>query len=155
MNSDGNSEQVSKNQSETNDAIEVAETQEISQVVAEYLSIHISSPVPPPALLQAYNKINPKYADRIFRLIEAEGEHRRKMEWEGLRRANREVHIGQVLGFLLGGFIVACGTYAAIHGYTVSGSLIGTGGVVGIVFAFIYGSRGKSPPKQGKSEDES
>ena len=71
------------------------------------------------------------------------------MEWEGLRRANREVHVGQALGFILGAFVAACGTYAAIQGHTVSGSIIGSGGVVGIVTAFIYGSRQSKPePEQ-------
>ena len=120
------------------------EAEEIgSQIIAQFqtLSRSFSGPLPHPEILKGYNDIDPGLVERVFQMAEADGRHERKMEWEGLKRANREVHVGQILGFVLGAFVVACGTYAAVQGHTVSGSIIGSGGVVGIVAAFIYGSR--------------
>ena len=54
-----------------------------------------------------------------------------------------EIKLGQFLGFLIGVFTVAGGTYAATHGAQIPGALIGSGGVIGLVTAFIYGRKGK------------
>lgn len=73
-------------------------------------------------------------------------QERRALEAQisNLRARNRETHIGQILGFLIGVVTVGCGTYAAVHGATIAGSFIGTMGVVGLVTAFIYGRKAKS-----------
>lgn len=65
-------------------------------------------------------------------------------EISNLRARNRETHIGQILGFLIGVVTVGCGTYAAVHGSPIAGSFIGSVGVVGLVTAFIYGRKAKS-----------
>ncbi|KPA09183.1 conserved hypothetical protein, membrane [Candidatus Magnetomorum sp. HK-1] len=105
--------------------------------------IQFSGPIPPPAILQEYNNINPGCADRIIKYAEDEAEHRRKVEILTLKTETLEIRLGQIFGFLIGITTILSGTYAAINGSQIAGSLIGTGGVIGLVTAFITGRSSK------------
>ena len=101
---------------------------------------------PPPKYLQEYENISPGFADRIISMAEAEASHRHKIENKVLdadieisRREFAERRIGQLCGLLIGVVALGAGTYTAINGHPISGGIIGTGGVVALVTAFIYG----------------
>ncbi len=53
----------------------------------------------------------------------------------------RERRLGQVLGFSIGIAALACGTYASVNGAELAGGLIGGGGIIGLVGAFLYSKR--------------
>lgn len=89
-------------------------------------------------------------------MAEAEGNHRRKQERLALdaeiqndRRLIsayiKEVRIGQVLAFVIAIVALCLGSYVAINGYQFAGAVIGTGGLIGIVTAFIQGRRKDTP----------
>ena len=61
--------------------------------------------------------------------------------------SNREVHFGQIFGFLIGIFAIVTGGYTALNGAPIPGGFIGTAGVVGLVSVFVIGSNRK-PPKE-------
>jgi uncharacterized membrane protein len=69
-----------------------------------------------------------------------------KAQIDGLQRESMGARIGQICAFLIGITTIISGTYAAVHGAEISGALIGTGGVIGLVTVFIYGRKGN--PKQ-------
>jgi uncharacterized membrane protein len=56
------------------------------------------------------------------------------------RKAERR---GQIFGLLVALFAVAAASYTAVHGAQVAGSIIGTGGLIGLVAVFITGRRVK------------
>ena len=58
-----------------------------------------AGPIPPPSMMKQYEETLPESADRILKMAENQSEHRQWMEKKELSFANREVHIGQMLGF--------------------------------------------------------
>lgn len=112
---------------------------QIAKVVVRHQAF--SGPIPPPSFLKEYEEILPNAADRILTMAEKQGEHRRFMEKTWLKLSNREVHFGQILGFLIGVIAIVAGAYTAINGAGISGGLLGTSGVVGLVTVFVVGSK--------------
>lgn len=98
-----------------------------------------SGPLPPPSLLQQYDKIQPGFAERIMALTETEAAHVRDMDRKGLWAAIWEARLGQVFGLTIGLAAIFAGTYAAVEGQPLAGGFIGGAGVIGLVTAFIIG----------------
>ena len=117
----------------------IVDTKQKSKHPIAIEGIQFIGPIPPPAILQEYNNISPGCADRIIKYAEDEAEHRRKVEILTLKTETLEIRLGQIFGFLIGITTILSGTYAAINGAEIAGSLIGTGGVIGLVTAFITG----------------
>jgi uncharacterized membrane protein len=114
-------------------------------VAAAHLEHH-SGPIPSPKILQGYENISSGFADRIMSMAETEAGHRQKMEKrvlevdaEAMRREFTERRIGQLFGLLIGLAALGTGAFTAAYGHPVAGGFIGTGGVVALVTAFIYG----------------
>lgn len=103
-------------------------------------------PIPHPETLAAYDKITPGLADRILKMAEVESDHRRSLESQRLaaqiadRKAERtERRIGQVCAWTIGVITIGGGVWVASRGAELAGGLIGTGGVVALVVAFLKG----------------
>ena len=79
--------------------------EKISSKILEKISVTISQeftgPIPPPPIMKQYEETLTGSADRILKMAENQSEHRQLLEKKMLSLSNREVHIGQVLGFLL------------------------------------------------------
>jgi uncharacterized membrane protein len=120
-----------------------------------------SGPLPPPEILQGYEAACPGAAERILRMAEDQGEHRRRLEdrtleagIEGMRRSFYEARIGQLCAFLISAFFLGCGTYAVIQGKEIAGGIFGTFGLSSIVASFILGRSRASEEKQEEEETE-
>ena len=72
-------------------------------------------------------------------MAEEQSAHRRQLEHMVITSNIREAYIGQFLGFLIGVIALAFGTLCIYSGHAISGSLIGTSGVIGLVSVFVYG----------------
>ncbi len=136
---------VSQNDSKPHDSHENSAKKQ-AQLTAQVASF--SGPLPPPAQLDEYGIIDRSFPERIFKMAESEMNHRHSMEKmsvdasiEMTRRDYTERRIGQIFGLLIGVVAIGCGTYAVISGHQISGTVIGAGGVVGLVSAFIYGRK--------------
>lgn len=62
-------------------------------------SISFTGPLPPPALLEHYDKVKPGLADSITAMAEAEQKHRHSWETSALDAQRAESRRGQWLGF--------------------------------------------------------
>ena len=111
----------------------------------EELLVSVSGPIPPPSMMEQYEGTLPGSADRILKMAENQSEHRQWIEKKKLSFSNREVHLGQVLGFAIGVIAIITGGYTALNGAPISGGFIGTAGVVGLVSIFVIGSSRKPP----------
>lgn len=114
-----------------------------------------SGPLPPPELLRGYEQACPGGADRIIRMAETEGEHRRRMEdkmldaqVESMRRGYREGRLGQIFAFSIAAIFLVGGSYVAIHGQPWAGGVFGSVGIASIVSAFIWGRTKKKEPEE-------
>ena len=97
--------------------------------------------------MKQYEETLPGSADRIIKMAENQSEHRQWMEKKRLSLSNREVHLGQIFGLLIGVIAIITGGYTALNGAPILGGFIGTAGVVGLVSVFVIGSSRK-PPKE-------
>jgi len=117
-------------------------------------------PIPPPNILAEYEKLLPGAADRILAMAESETAHRQMMEGkavnaeiDGLKSEATDTRIGQIFGLVIGLTTVLAGAYTAVNGAQITGALIGTSGVVGLVSAFIVG-RKNNQPVNGKQKNQ-
>ncbi len=100
-----------------------------------------SGPIPPPNVLENYERVLPGSADRIIKMAESEVRHRQEFEKINLTATIRETKIGQILGFLIGVTTIVAGTISAINGAEIAGTVIGSSGVAGLVSVFILGRK--------------
>ena len=115
-------------------------------------------PLPPPGILEQYEKICPGTAQRIIDAAHAEGLHRQKLESqsldaniEAMRRQFAEARLGQVFALIIAITFVVVGGYVAIKGQPWSGTILGGVGLGGIVTAFIVGRHRQEPPSEDAS----
>lgn len=100
-----------------------------------------SGPLPPPDALAAYGDISPDLVDRIVKMAEAEGEHRRAAE-KMLLRQDHERSVFSVLCALLvalAGFGLA--GWAAYLNSPVVASIVATLDIAAIAGLFLAGRR--------------
>lgn len=142
----------------------------LSEIERKFEQVHVkreisSGPLPAPKILEEYEKICIGAADRIVKMAEEESQHRHKMEEKALSAEiefnnkslqieGREILLGQFLGFSIAAIITLCGSYVALNGSQVSGTIISSTGAVGLVTAFIYGRTG-AQNKKSKRDDGS
>ena len=137
----------SKSDDETQSPAEVPESGEELEELLVRVSEKFAGPIPSPPVMKQYEETLPGSADRILKMAENQSEHRQWMEKKRLFFSNREVHFGQICGFLIGIFAIVTGGYTALNGAPIPGGFIGTAGVVGLVSVFVIGSNRK-PPKE-------
>jgi uncharacterized membrane protein len=99
-----------------------------------------SGPLPPPQMLADYDKILPSGADRIMKMAETQGEHRRKMEDKALSGDFRNSTRGSWFGFILGMSAIIFGFILLLVGKNIEGYVTLFGGLAPLVGAFLYGS---------------
>lgn len=120
---------------------DLPDASEEKKVIIIQASEVYSGSIPHPKIIAGYESIKEGFGDRILALIEKQSEHRQFMEKESLQMQHNEIKRGQNYAFLIGSIAIISGCVTAIMGAVVPGALIGTGGVVGLVSAFIYGAK--------------
>lgn len=118
-------------------------------------STSFRGPLPPPDVLRGYNDILPGAADRIIRMAEREGDHRRLYEQRELRRRSREATIGQFLGFGLALALIGGAVYSASIGYPWVATAMASVPLIGEVLKRFLPAKAEGnttlPAKQQKS----
>lgn len=109
-------------------------------IQASRIQSSYSSPLPPPEIIEGYEKILPGSADRILTMTEKQGEHRRKLEESVVTSDIKRSNLGLWLAAGVTTIIVLCATYLAVNGReTTAGIMVGTA-MVTLSGNFIYGS---------------
>jgi uncharacterized membrane protein len=106
--------------------------------------LHYQGPLPPPEALARYEQIQIGLANRIVALAEQESQHRHEIDKTWLNKAFEQERRGQAFGLVIGVVAIVAGTVAAIAGSQIAGSIIGGGGVVGLVSVFVLGNKSKN-----------
>lgn len=111
-------------------------------------------PTPPPEHVEAFERMIPGAADRFLKLAEGEAAHRRAIEERMAQetQANAATNRtlagrGQGYAFIIAMSGIAAGFYLGLHGQQITGSIIGGGGLVTIILAFL---RGGNPPAEAQ-----
>ena len=130
---------------ESQESIAIPESKEELKKLLLAVSQEFAGPIPPPAMMKQYEETLSGSANRIIKMAENQSEHRQWMEKKRLSLSNREVHLGQIFGLLIGVIAIITGGYTALNGAPIPGGFIGTAGVVGLVSVFVIGSSRKTP----------
>lgn len=96
-------------------------------------------PIPPPAILEGYEKICPGAADRILKMAESVTEHVNSVERDVIDAKKKEVERGQLFGFSIGALALVSSVICAYLGEGTTASIIGGTTVVGLVSVFVIG----------------
>ena len=130
------------------------EEAEKARTILAMQSHEYSGPIPPPELLIAFEQVLPGLAERIVKSSEVEAEHRRFIQrttlLEEIKLRNRpydERRLGQILGFSIGVIAIVAGVIASYLGHPITGGFVGTGGVLGLVTAFLFSKSTKPKEK--------
>jgi uncharacterized membrane protein len=122
--------------------------------------MQFSGPMPHPELLGRYEQICPGSADRIIKMAEQEAEHRRSAESRiidaqilDMNKQHSDTRCGQICALLITLSALAIGAYTARAGHEIAGSIIGVGGIGGIVTTFILGRDDSPHPKEAPKPD--
>jgi len=107
-------------------------------------STTFSGPLPPPEILDGYNRIVPNAAERIIAVFESEVKHRHDLEQQQVtieKKDRSQINIlmllGQIMGFLLALAFIGSGTFLIFHDKQVSGTIVSATAMVGIITAFL------------------
>ncbi len=116
-----------------------------AQAYAQILTSHHEGPIPPPQLLEAYERLCPGAAARIMQWAEDDLTHSRVMERSVLETVSRERKRGQICALIACVAAFGAAAYCAHAGAFVAAGVIGGATVVGLVAAFVGArtSRGK------------
>ena len=119
-----------------------------------------AGPLPPPGVLEQYDKVCPGAATKIIDAAYAEGLHRQTLESktldaniEAMRRQYREARLGQIFALIIALVFVIVGAYVILHGQPWQGTILGGAGLGGIVTAFIVGRNKQTSPKEPTADD--
>ena len=109
---------------------------------SRYLAMRIEEsyfqgPIPPPALLEGYERIHPGLANRLVTMAEKTTDHVIQQEAQGQRASIVTTVLGQTYGFVIALSFLGAGTYLASNGQALAGAFLGAGGLAGIVTSFL------------------
>lgn len=131
-------------------------------LVSESRSVSWFGPLPPPAVLESYEKAMPGAMERIVAMAEAEAGHRRMLDvrildeqHESRKEVNAIAREGQRFAFFIAIFSFACASLCAYMKQSVVAALFVGTTLVGLVQAFMqarHGTRADDPGQTRKAE---
>lgn len=127
----------------------------MKKVVAEVMQSEFSGPIPPPSIIEGYERVLPGSADRIITMAEKQAAHRQALEVKMVYSEARDGLLGVIFAFLLGiGCIAAAIVMVYLvpqNGGAIAGALLGVTGIGSITSSFITSTRRNNSNK--KNED--
>ena len=128
------------------------------KVVAEVIQGGFSGPIPPPSIMEGYERILPGSADRIIAMAEKQSEHRQRMEEIMITAESRDSFLGVLFAFLIGiGCLITAGIMVFIvpkSGAAIAGAVLGVTGIGSITSSFIVNTRRGSAKKERDREKD-
>lgn len=101
------------------------------------ISAEWSGPVPPPNILEAYDRLVPGSAEKIINNWTAESEHRRQMDRRVIAIEERDRPRSRYLAFIFSIIALVTTIVLGFLGQEIAASIVGGGTLVGVVAAFL------------------
>lgn len=112
-----------------------------------------SGPLPPPEILEHYNQILPGAAERIIRMAEQQGEHRRSLEKTAIEANATAEKRGPILGFILAMTALIGGIWLISKGLKIEGLVALLTAIAAPVGVFVYGKVQQQKDLASKRDD--
>ena len=97
-------------------------------------------PLPPPQVLDHYDKIVPGSAEKIISMWEQQVKHRQELEKKVITSDIRQSYFGAILGFVIAIATICAGTFLAYNGRPTEGLAAIISALVGLVGVYAWGS---------------
>ena len=107
------------------------------------VSAYFSGPLPPPSLLEAYQKIDGKFPNGIMAMAKKEQSHRHAMEDRALQSNISLEKCGQSYIFWIYGLFIFAGSFMAYIGHVATGTIILAAQLAGLAAQLISDHRRK------------
>lgn len=123
--------------------------EQTAQVISGRFEVsQYNGPLPDPEILARYEKVLPGAAERTFKLLESEQEHRHRMEQKHLDAgiANQKdlkniEKRGQFFALIISVIVMGVSGLTALKGKEATASVLGGGGLIALVTIFIQGRK--------------
>lgn len=112
-----------------------------------------SGPLPPPNILKDYDDLIPNGAERIFKMVENQSNHRQSLESTVVKSNSRDSLLGIISAFAICIVTIIAGVFCIISNHPIAGTILSGTGLVSIVGTFIYGTRSERLERTEKFED--
>lgn len=113
--------------------------------------------MPAPGALQKYAEIDPSLPERIVRMAEEEGNHRRAMENKVLEGRLNLARRGQLFALIVALAALFVAAWAILQHEGVAAAVIGGASLATVVAAFLRGGKGSpeapSSPREAQQEE--
>ena len=113
-----------------------------------------SGPIPPPSMLNDYNKVQSGFAERIVSMAENEQKHRHELESHAVKGAITKDKRSQRFALICVLFISTLCGGLIYTGHDTAGSFLGGSTLVGLAALFITGRRDTSKKQDEQSNEE-
>lgn len=102
------------------------------------------APLPPPSVLDDFNRVVPGCAERIISAWEVESQHRREIERREQRSYYQDALVSKTYALVFVLAALALSAWAVEKNQSWVGVLLGAGTIVSVVLAFIRGRKTKA-----------
>ena len=113
-------------------------------MLVEERSLSFQGPLPPPAILEHYNRIVPGAAERILKMAENQSNHRQTLERRVINAGTITSIIGQISALLVAFLAFAFAGESIKQGHSVEAVTAVITTITGLVSVFVYGRRQQS-----------
>lgn len=103
--------------------------------------VSFRGPIPPPEILEAYERVLMGSADRILTMAEEQSRHRKRLEEAVVKGGSRNQILGMTLAFMLSLVTIILGGFLIFHDKNLEGFGLVLADLVALVGVFIYGRR--------------
>lgn len=111
-----------------------------SSLVRQHTEVSFSGPLPPPGVLEGYERVLPGSAERIFTMAEKQLEHRLHLEKVVVEGGSKRADMGIYATVIIEGMFLATSCYLAHLGLTADALKVVGGSAVGLLGAFGFGT---------------
>lgn len=122
------------------------------KLLARQQTVAFSGPIPPPELLSKYGEIIPNGADRILKMAENQSTHRQCIEKWAVIGGTILSYFGVFCAGIIALATLYLGSQLIRGGHVVPGSIFAGSGLIGLVTAFIYGTRSRKDERSRRDQ---
>ncbi len=107
----------------------------------QHSSSLFKGPVPPPDILEGYNKVVINGAERILSMAEKQSYHRMQLENYAIKGEIKQSKTGQIFAFVLAILGLGLATFLEFYDHTTIAGILASTTIVGLVTVFIIGKK--------------
>lgn len=121
-----------------------------SSRVLSGVQISYSGPLPPPEILEKYERLVPGSAERLFQQFEQQTAHRHTVELRVIKSNTLCQVLGSISALLLSLLALGGGLFLVHEGQSIAGLAALLGALASLVAIFIYGRRDQDHERSSK-----